>query len=99
MLPLYVSQLLAQANPIVDYVIMVATSDLDMKDAKAKSAVAKQVLPLISDIADPVEREHYRQLLARSLQVDERTLRQMPVQQKMRFQPPPQPANGQSHKD
>ncbi|MEM7117579.1 MAG: DNA primase [Chloroflexota bacterium] len=87
-------QLLAQANPIVDYVIMVATRDLDLNDAKAKSAVAKQVLPLISDIADPVEREHYRQLLARSLQVDERTLRQMPVQQKMRFQPPPQPANG-----
>lgn len=88
-------QLLAQANPIVDYVIMMATRELDMNDAKAKSAAAKQVLPLISDIADPVEREHYRQLLARALQVDERTLRQMPrqmpQQQRRRFQPAPLP--------
>ena len=46
---------------------------------KAKSAVAQQVLPLIKDIADPVEREHYRQQLARALHVDERTLRMVQV--------------------
>ncbi|MEZ4514448.1 MAG: DNA primase [Chloroflexota bacterium] len=71
--------LLAQARPIVDYVIDTATADLDMTDAKAKSAVAQQVLPLILEVGDPVEREHYRQLLARALQVDEMTLRQMPT--------------------
>lgn len=69
--------LLAQARPIVDYVIDVATADLDMTDAKAKSAVALQVLPLIMELGDPVEREHYRQLLGRALQVDEMTLRQV----------------------
>lgn len=71
--------LLAQARPIVDYVIDTATADLDMTDAKAKSAVVQQVLPLILEVGDPVEREHYRQLLARALQVDEMTLRQMPT--------------------
>lgn len=69
--------LLAQARPVVDYVIDVATADLDMTDAKAKSAVAQQVLPLIMELGDPVEREHYRQLLGRALQVDEMTLRQV----------------------
>ena len=73
--------LLAQARPIVDYVIDTATADLDLTDAKAKSAVAQQVLPLILELGDPVEREHYRQLLARALQVDEMTLRQMPTAQ------------------
>lgn len=78
--------LLAQARPIVDYVIGMATADLDMTDAKAKSAVAQQVLPLISELGDPVEREHYRQLLARAVQVDEMTLRQMPMGQEGRRQ-------------
>ncbi len=55
--------------------IGVATHDLDLDDAKAKSAVAQQVLPLINDVGDPVEREHYRQQLARALRIDERTLR------------------------
>ena len=70
-------QLIAAAQPIVAYVIDVATRDLDMNDAKSKSAVARQVLPLIKDVVDPVEREHYRQQLARALHIDERTLRRV----------------------
>ncbi|MEW5985674.1 MAG: DNA primase [Chloroflexota bacterium] len=67
--------LLKQAKPVVEYVIGVVTSNLDLNDAKAKSAAAHQILPLIADVADPVEREHYRQQLARALRVDERALR------------------------
>jgi DNA primase len=69
-------QLVAQAQPVVAYVIGVATQDLDMRDAKAKTAVAQQVIPLIKDIANPIERDHYWQELARALRVDERALRQ-----------------------
>jgi DNA primase len=79
------ARLIGQARPVVEYVIQVATQDLDLKDAKAKTAVAQQILPLISDVADPIEREHYRQLLARTLRVDERALRQVilpPVRQR-----------------
>ncbi len=67
-------QLISQAKPIVAYVIDIMTDGLNMDDAKAKAAAAEQVLPLISDVVDPIEREHYRQLLARRLQVDERIL-------------------------
>jgi DNA primase len=70
-------KLVAQAKPVVAYVIGVATEGLDLDDAKAKTAVAQQVLPLIKDIQDPIERDHYWQLLARALRIDERALRQI----------------------
>jgi DNA primase len=74
-------RLLAEAKPIIAYVIDVATQGVDLSEAKAKTAVAQQVIPLIKDIVNPVERDHYWQELARALHTDERALRQMPVQQ------------------
>ena len=47
-------RLLAQAKPIVAYVIGVATKGVDLGDAKTKTAVAQQVIPLIKDIINPV---------------------------------------------
>jgi DNA primase len=46
----------------------------DLDDPKVKREVAAQVLPLIRDISSPIERETYRQPLARLLKVDERSL-------------------------
>jgi len=69
--------LISKAKPLVAYVIDLVTLDLDMEDAKAKTVIARQVLPLINDVVDPIEREHYRQLLARRLKVDERVLLQV----------------------
>jgi DNA primase len=71
--------LLDQAKPIVAYVIDIATDGLDMHDGKAKAAVVQQVLPVINDVVNPVEREHYRQILARQLQVDERVLHKVTI--------------------
>jgi len=45
----------------------------DINDAKIKSEIASQVLPLIEDLPS-FERETYRQRLARFLKVDERAL-------------------------
>jgi DNA primase len=63
-----------RAQSVVDYVLDVLTSGQVVADPKMKSQVARQILPLIEDVADPVEREAYRQKLARRLQVDERAL-------------------------
>src|SRR3970040_2274642 len=52
----------------------VLTADRALNDPKTKAEIARQMLPLIEDVADPVEREAYRQNLARRLKVDERTL-------------------------
>ncbi len=62
------------AKPIVIHVMETLASGQNLDDPKVKSQVAAQVLPLIEDVPNPVEREDYRQRLARMLRVDERSL-------------------------
>ena len=76
--------LIKESQPIVGYVIDTLTADLDMGNAKAKSAVAEQVIPLIRDVADPIERSHYMQKLSTVLQVDERALQRFAPKKKKR---------------
>lgn len=66
--------LLEKAQTIVDYVLSTLTAEQDLDDPKTKAEIAGKVLPLIEDVADSVEREAYRQKLARHLRVDERAL-------------------------
>ena len=47
------------------------------------------VMPLIGDLADPIERSHFRQKLATTLGVDERTLQRFTPQPKRRKQASP----------
>ena len=68
------SVLVAGAQPVVSYVLEVLSHGRDLEDAKVKAEIARAVLPLIEDVPDPVEREAYRQSLARRLKVDERAL-------------------------
>jgi len=68
------SDLIDGAQTVVNYVVEVLTTDHDLDDPKVKAEIARQVIPLIEDVADPVEREAYRQNLARRLKVDERAL-------------------------
>lgn len=65
---------LGSAQTVVDYVLDVMSAEYDLDDPKHKAQIARQVLPLIEDVADPVEREAYRQQLSRRLKVDERAL-------------------------
>lgn len=67
-------KILADAKPVVVHVMETLVTSRDINDAKVKREIAGQVLPLIEDVADPVEREAYRQQLARLLRVDERVL-------------------------
>jgi DNA primase len=67
-------RLLKQAQPVVSYVLDVLTAGKDLDDPRMKAEIARQVLPLVEDVADPVEREAYRQAVARRLRVDERAL-------------------------
>lgn len=81
-------KLLAEARPVVDYVIQVVAAELEPGDAKGKSAAAAQVLPLIDDIADPVERDHYIKKLAKTLGIDEAALRQAAEKRRKDRRPP-----------
>ncbi len=67
-------RILANARPIVAHVMETLAVGRDLDDPKVKNEIAAQVLPLIEDVPNPVERDTYRQRLARLLRVDERAL-------------------------
>ncbi len=67
-------EIIANAKPIVTYVMESLAVGRDLNDAKVKTDIASQVLPLIADLPSAIERETYRQQLARMLKVDERAL-------------------------
>jgi DNA primase len=67
-------RILDRAKPIVVHVMETLTSHANIDDAKVKADIVSQVLPLIEDVPSPVERDAYRQQLARLLHLDERTL-------------------------
>ncbi len=66
--------ILEAAKPIVAHVMDTLAAGRDLEDPKTKSEVAAQVMPLIEDVPNLVERDAYRQRLARLLKVDERAL-------------------------
>jgi DNA primase len=67
-------KLIEDAQPIVVHVMGALAVGRDLDDAKVKSEIVAQVLPLIEDLPNPVERDTYRQRLARFLKVDERSI-------------------------
>jgi DNA primase len=68
-------EIIKKAKPVVVHVMETLAADQDLRDAKVKRDIAAQVMPLIDDVADEVEREAYRQQLATFLHVDERSLK------------------------
>lgn len=67
-------ELVESATPIVEYVIQRTSEGADLDDPKVKSRIAAEIIPLIEDIANPIERSHYMQRLSRLLRVPEDTL-------------------------
>jgi DNA primase len=67
-------RILENARPIVIHVMETLAIDRDLDDPKVKTDLAAQVMPLIEDVPSPIERDTYRQRLARLLKVDENAL-------------------------
>lgn len=68
------ANLIENAKPIVTHVMDTLAAGQNLNDPKVKNQIAAQVLPLIEDLPNPLERDTYRQQLARMLRVDERAL-------------------------
>ncbi len=66
--------IIAAAKPIITHVMITLCAGRDLEDPKTKSEIASQIMPLIRDIPDSVERDAYRQQLARWLHVEDRAL-------------------------
>ncbi len=63
-----------EAIPLVQFLINTAIADRNINDPAVKSEIANQLLPIISSVADPVERDVYKQHLAYRLRIDQRAL-------------------------
>lgn len=68
------TEILRKAQPIVVHVMEALAASQDLDDAKVKADIARKVMPLIEDVPNPIERDTYRQRLARLLRVDESIL-------------------------
>src|SRR5215212_140749 len=68
------ARLIENAKPIVTYVMETLAAGQNIIDPKVKNQIAAQVLPLIEDLPNALERDTYRQQLARMLRVDESAL-------------------------
>lgn len=66
--------LIKSALPIVLHTMNSVIAQHNLDDPKEKAKVVEQLVPFISGVSDPVERDDYRQRLARMLRVDERVL-------------------------
>ncbi len=65
-------RVIAEARPIVDYYLALVGREEDLSTARGKANAVERVAPIIHEIANPVERSHYIQQLARLIQADER---------------------------
>ncbi|HSQ39128.1 MAG TPA: hypothetical protein VLM78_03125, partial [Anaerolineales bacterium] len=68
------AKLIVNAKPIVTHVMETLAAGQNVNDPKVKNQIAAQILPLIEDLPNPLERDTYRQSLARMLKVNESAL-------------------------
>ncbi len=66
--------LVDQALPVVEFYQNMLLAEADLGNAKERARVVEVMLPLLRDVADPVEREVYAQKLARALDIQTRTI-------------------------
>ena len=74
------ARLIKNAKPIITHVMEALAAGQNINDPKVKNQIAAQVIPLIEDLPSALERDTYRQQLARMLRVDERALLSMQPQ-------------------
>jgi DNA primase len=65
---------IAESQPVVLHVLHTLIAGQNLDNPKVKALIAARMLPIIEDVGDKVEREAYRQQVARTLRIDERSL-------------------------
>ena len=100
-------ELVEQALPLVDFYFQLVSTQYDLQTAQGKGAAVSELAPLIAELGDEIEQQHYIQQLSRLIQIDEatiagrvqaagRTLRAVSQRQRAGNQRPG-PANGASY--
>ncbi len=68
------AQLVAGAQPVIEYVFAAAAARHDITAPRGKAAAVQELAPLIREIVDRVQQAHYVQRLARLLEIDARAI-------------------------
>jgi DNA primase len=67
-------QLIEDAHPLVDFYFQLVAGQYDLETAQGKGAAVAEIAPLIAELSDDIERQHYVQQLSRLVKVDEQTI-------------------------
>jgi DNA primase len=65
------SQLVQSAQPLVDFYFDIVRKQVDLSSALGKGQAVAELAPLIAELGDDIERQHYVQRLSRLVQMDE----------------------------
>ncbi|MDQ3248664.1 MAG: toprim domain-containing protein, partial [Chloroflexota bacterium] len=66
--------LVAGAQPLVDFYFNIVAQQYDLTSARGKGQAVAELTPLIAELDDEIERQHYAQRLSRQVQIDEMTI-------------------------
>lgn len=66
--------LVDQAQPLVDFYLRFVATQYDLQSAQGKGQAVAELAPLIAELDDEIERQHYIQQLSRQVQIDELTI-------------------------
>jgi len=67
-------QLIQEAQPLVDFYFDIVREQYDLSSAYGKGNAVTELSPLIAELGDDIERQHYIQKLSNLVQIDERTI-------------------------
>ncbi len=67
-------KLIQEAKPIIDYIFDTVIAKVDLSSVRGKSSVIEKLLPLLSEMKDPIRQAHYMNRLAWLLKIDERII-------------------------
>ncbi len=91
---------LAEARPVLDFLIELLPRRFDLTFAEGKAAAARDIGPLLQAVPDPVVRGHYIQRVARTIGTAEADLRRLLGEGRPRRSPePPKEAGGELDPD
>ncbi len=83
-------ELISTATPLVDYYFGIVAKQYDLDSARGKGEAVAELTPLIAELGDEEEQQHYIQRLSRLVRIDERTIEQRVKASARELRNPPQ---------
>jgi DNA primase len=83
-------ELVNTATPLVDYYFGIVAEQYDLDSARGKGEAVAELTPLIAELGDEAELQHYIQRLSRLVRIEERTIEQRVKASARELRQPPQ---------